>query len=102
MSMTMLVLVVRARQQPMKTLKQWRKWFLDNRRITIAKVADDVGISFSSCKAIFRDVLGMKRAAAKIDQKFLNSEQNQRRKDIAQKMLTTFNDDPDLLQKGHN
>ena len=27
MSMTMLVLVARALQQPMKTLKQWRKWF---------------------------------------------------------------------------
>ena len=27
MSMTMLVLVARARQQPMKTLKQWREWF---------------------------------------------------------------------------
>ena len=27
MSMTMLILVSRARQRPMKTLNQWRKWF---------------------------------------------------------------------------
>ena len=37
---------------------------LDNRRITIREVADDIGISFGSCQEIFTDVLGMKRAAA--------------------------------------
>ena len=43
-----------------------KKVILDNRQITIREVADDVGISFGSCQAIFMDVLGMKRAAAKI------------------------------------
>ena len=37
-----------------------------NRRITIIEVADDVGILFDSSQAIFTNVLGMKRAAAKI------------------------------------
>ena len=69
MSMAMLVLVARAPQQPIKTLKQWRKWFLDNRRITIKQVADDIAISFGSWQAIFTDVLGMKHGAAKIVQK---------------------------------
>ena len=41
----------------------------------------------------------MKRAAPKIVLKLLNFEQKQCRMDIAQKMLTTFNDDPDLLKK---
>ena len=41
----------------------------------------------------------MKRAAAKIVPKLLNFEQNQRLMDIAQKMLTTFNDNPDLPKK---
>ena len=71
----------------------------DNRRITIREVADDVGISFGSCQAIFRDVLGMICAAAKIVSKLLNFEQKQRRMDIAQGMLTIFNDSPDLLKK---
>ena len=31
--------------------------------------------------------------------KLLNFEQKQRRMDIAQETLTTFNDDPDLLKK---
>ena len=37
-----------------------------NGRITIKEVADDLGMSFGSRQAIFSDVLGMKRAAAKI------------------------------------
>ena len=73
--------------------------FLDNPRITIRDVADDVGISFSSCQAIYTDILGMKRAAAKIVLKLLNFEQKQHSLDIAQEMLTMFNDDPDLLKK---
>ena len=42
---------------------------LDNRRITIRKVADDVGISFGSCQAICTNVLGMKHATANIVKK---------------------------------
>ena len=49
-----------------------KKMILYNRRITTREVADDVGISFGSCQAIFTDVLGMKRAAAKIVPKLLN------------------------------
>ena len=40
----------------------------------------------------------MKRAAMKIVPKLLNFEQKQRRMDIAQEMLMTLNDDPDLLK----
>ena len=72
---------------------------LDNRRIAIREVADDVGISFDSCQTIFTDVLDMKHSAAKIVPKLLNFEQKQHRMDIAQEMLTTFNDDPYLLIK---
>ena len=40
----------------------------------------------------------MKRVAAKIVPKLLNFEQKQRRMYIAQEMMTTFNDNPDLLK----
>ena len=33
---------------------------MDNRRITIIEVADEVDISFSSCQVIITEVLGMK------------------------------------------
>ena len=41
----------------------------------------------------------MKRAAAIIVSKLLNFEQKQLHMDIVQEMLTTFNDDKDLLNK---
>ena len=91
MTITMIVLVVQARQQPMKTLKQWRKWFW----ITFESVLE----RFSSCQALFTDVLSIKRAAAKIVPKLLNFEQQKRGMNIAQEMLATFNDYLDLLKK---
>ena len=63
-----------------------RKMILDNRRIAIRAVADDVGISFRLCQAIFRDVLGMKRVAAKIVPILVNLEHKQRRMNIALEM----------------
>ena len=69
--MTMLVVVAQARQQPMKAVK----------KMITREVADDVGIFFGTCQAIFTDVLCMKRAAVKFVTKLLNSEQNQRRMD---------------------
>ena len=63
------------------------------------EIADDVGISFGSCQAIFMDVLVLKRALVKIVTKLLNFEQKRRHMDIVQEMFTTFNDDLDLLKK---
>ena len=54
-----------------------KKTILDNHRITIREVADDVNISFGSCQAILTDT-------AKIVPKLLNFEQKQRHTDIAQ------------------
>ena len=60
-----------------------KQTILDYRRITIIEVADEVSITFGSCQAIFTDVLGMKRAPAKIIPKLLNFEQKQRGMKIA-------------------
>ena len=61
---------------------------LDNRRITIREVADDVGISFGSCQPIFTDVLSIKRVSGKIVPKLLYFEQTQRCMDFVLKILT--------------
>ena len=47
-------------------------------------------IAYRSCQAIFTDLFGMKRAAEKIVPKLKNSEQKQRRMDIAKEILTTI------------
>ena len=72
---------------------------LNNRRIALREIADNVDISFGSCQAIFMDALSTKHAPAKIVPKLLNCEQKQLRIDVVQDILTTFNNDPDLLQK---
>ena len=74
-----------------ETIAAVKKIILDNRRITIRKVTDDVGISLGSCQAIFKYVLGMTRAAAKI----ILFYQIQRRMDIHQRRSR-------FGQKGHN
>ena len=76
-----------------------KKMILNNHRITIREVADDVCISFGSCQATFTNVLVMKRATAQIVPKLLSFVQKKHDIDIAQDMLTTLNNDPDLLKK---
>ena len=56
-------------------------------------------LSLGLCQATFTDILGMKHASAKIVPKLLNFTQKQRRLYIAQEMLMTFNDGPDLLNR---
>ena len=71
-SMMMHALVARAKTA--ENIEAVKKMILDNCRITIREVADDVGTLFSSCQVIFTDVLGINRAAAKIVPKLLNFE----------------------------
>ena len=52
---------------------------MENRRITIREVSEDVGISVGSLHAIFSDILGLKRVAAKYVLKLLNFDQKTRR-----------------------
>ena len=52
-----------------------KKMILNNCRITIREVADDVAMSFGSCQEIFMNFLDMKCAAEKIITKILNFEQ---------------------------
>ena len=76
-----------------------KKIVMENRRITIREVAEDVGISVGSCHEIFSNILGLRRVAAKFVLNLLNFDQKTRRMTIAQKMLNDVNDDPDLLKK---
>ena len=71
---------------------------LDNLRITIRELADDVDLLFGFCQVIFTDVLDMKRAPVKIVPKLQNFMQTQSRMNTLV-TLTTFNDKPDLLKK---
>jgi hypothetical protein len=55
-----------------ENVNEVEKMVMNDRRITIREVADEVGKSIGSCHNIFSNVLGMKRVAAKFIPKLLN------------------------------
>ncbi|UYV83278.1 hypothetical protein LAZ67_23000391 [Cordylochernes scorpioides] len=75
------------------------KMILVNRRITVREVAEDLNISIGSCHSIFINDLGMRRVATKFVPKLLNCDQKQHRMNIANEMLDSVRDDPNLLQR---
>ncbi|UYV75886.1 hypothetical protein LAZ67_13001676 [Cordylochernes scorpioides] len=80
-------------------INEVEKMILANRRITVREVAEDLNISIGSCHSIFINDLGMRRVAAKFVPKLLNCDQKQRRMNIANEMLDSVRDDPNLLQR---
>ena len=61
-------------QDGRENVEKVKKWFMNDRRLTIRDVSNDVGISIGSCHEIFSNVVGMKRMAAKFVPKLLNFE----------------------------
>ncbi|UYV78503.1 hypothetical protein LAZ67_16001800 [Cordylochernes scorpioides] len=80
-------------------INEVEKMILANRRITVREVAEDLNISIGSCHSIFINDLGMRRVTAKFVPKLLNCDQKQHRMNIANEMLDSVRDDPNLLQR---
>ncbi|UYV76679.1 hypothetical protein LAZ67_14001721, partial [Cordylochernes scorpioides] len=82
-----------------ENINEVEKMILANRRITVREVAEDLNISIGSCHSIFINDLGMRRVAAKFVPKLLTCDQKQHRMNIANEMLDSVCDDPNLLQR---
>ncbi|UYV83543.1 TTC21B [Cordylochernes scorpioides] len=80
-------------------INEVEKMILANRRITVREVAEDLNISICLWHSIFINDLGMRRVAAKFVPKLLNCDQKQHRMNIANEMLDSVRDDPNLLQR---
>ncbi|UYV80992.1 hypothetical protein LAZ67_19002427 [Cordylochernes scorpioides] len=80
-------------------INEEEKMILANRRITVREVTEDLNISIGSCHSIFINDLGMRRVAAKFVPKLLNCDQKQHCMNIANEMLDSVRDDPNLLQR---
>ncbi|UYV81649.1 hypothetical protein LAZ67_20001803 [Cordylochernes scorpioides] len=80
-------------------INEVEKMILANRRITVREVAEDLNISIGSYHSNFINDLGMRRVAAKFVPKLLNCDQKQHRMNIANEMLDSVRDDPNLLQR---
>ncbi|PNF31996.1 hypothetical protein B7P43_G06551 [Cryptotermes secundus] len=71
---------------------------MEDRRLAIREVADEVGISRGSANTILTEDLGRRRVAAKFVPKLLSPEQQQLRLEVAQDMLECANRDPEFLK----
>ncbi|UYV85014.1 hypothetical protein LAZ67_X004253 [Cordylochernes scorpioides] len=83
-------------------INEVEKMILANRRIAVREVAEDLNISIGSCHSIFINDLSMRRVAAKVPKlvpKLLNYDQKQHRMNIANEMLDSVRNDPNLLQR---
>ncbi|XP_011137516.2 uncharacterized protein LOC105182065 isoform X2 [Harpegnathos saltator] len=77
---------------------QWTANHVQDRRITVQEVTNEIGISIGSVHSIVTEDLGMRRVSAKFVPKLLTMEQKQLRLEIAQDMLDNANSDPNFLK----
>ena len=78
-----------------ENIDEVKKIVLVNRR-TVIKVVEDLNISIGLCHSIITNDLHMTRVAAKFVPKLLNFDQKQHRINIAQEMLDSVRDDPNV------
>jgi hypothetical protein len=70
---------------------------MEDRRLTVREIANDIGISDGSAHAILTDDFGMRRVAAKFVPKLLSCEQKELLLDVVQNMMECANGDLDFL-----
>jgi len=76
---------------------QVRTFIMQDCRVTIQELAEEVGISTGSAHSISTDVLTMRRVSTKLALKLLTTEQKQLRLEVSQDMLDYANSDPEFL-----
>jgi DNA-binding Xre family transcriptional regulator len=70
---------------------------MQDRRVTIRELAEEVGISTGSVHSILTNDFAMRRVSAKFMPKLLTMEQKQLRLEVSQDMLDYTNSDPKFL-----
>jgi len=75
-----------------------RDFILQNCRLTIREIAEDVGISFGSCQAILTEKLNLHRVAAKFVPRVLAEDHKANRVNISQELLDRVSVDENVLK----
>ena len=76
-------------------IDQVRTFVIQDRRVTVLELAEEVGISTGSLHSILTDDLAMWRVFAKFVPKLLTMEQKQLHLEVSQDMLDYENSDPE-------
>jgi len=79
-------------------IEKVRSVILENRRLTIREVSEEVGICKSSCHTILTEKLKMNRVAAKFVPRLLTEEQKQNRVAVSQELLDHSNTDENFMK----
>ncbi|PNF43029.1 hypothetical protein B7P43_G08778 [Cryptotermes secundus] len=78
-------------------IEQVRTLVMEDRRITVRELANEIGVRIGSVHLILTEDFGMRRVSAKFVPKLLAMEQKQRRLEMAQDMLDNANSNPNFL-----
>jgi len=82
-----------------KNVESVRAAINENRRLTLRELEEDLGIPQTIVSQILTEDLGKKRVVAKFVPRLLSREQKEFHAAVAQDLLETANNDPDLLKK---
>ncbi|PNF36742.1 hypothetical protein B7P43_G11567 [Cryptotermes secundus] len=78
-------------------IEQVRTLVMEDRRITVRELANEIGVALDQYIQFFTEDLGMRRVSTKFVLKLLTMEQKQRRLEITQDMLDNANSNPNFL-----
>jgi [histone H3]-lysine36 N-dimethyltransferase SETMAR len=74
-----------------------RDLILEDNRLTIRELADDVGISYGTCQSILTETLEMRRVAAKFVPRLLTDHQREHRMEICAELKQRAEIDPNFI-----
>lgn len=83
-----------------ENIEKVKEIVLENRRVTIREIAEDIGISTGSAHTIVHDVLDMRRVSARLVPRLLNFVQKDIRKSVAEEMLAMSDNDVQRIITG--
>ncbi|PNF25138.1 hypothetical protein B7P43_G01979 [Cryptotermes secundus] len=78
-------------------IEQVRTLVMEDSRITVRELVNEIGVSTGSVHSILTEDLGMRSVSAKFVPKLLTMERKQRRLEIAQDMLDNADSNPNFL-----
>ena len=82
-----------------ENIEKVKKIVLDNRHSSLREIACDLKISHECVRSIFVDILGMRRIAARLVPKELNSLLKQQHEQASLDLLNRANSDPTFMER---
>jgi [histone H3]-lysine36 N-dimethyltransferase SETMAR len=79
-------------------IERVRAAIMEDRRLTVRELEDDLGIPKTTVFEILRDELGLRRVSAKFVPRLLSTDQKENRLAVADELFEVANDDPNFMK----